>query len=57
MASVEELNKAIEIIRSHCKTKSKTVNGCDDCVLGEFCEACWDVPCYWENVEEDKNNG
>ena len=56
MASVEELNKAIEIIRSHCKTKSKTVNGCDDCVLSKFCEACWDVPCWWENVEEDKSN-
>lgn len=60
MASVEELNKAIEVIKNHCKSFRKNGKDCyrDYCPFGTNCPSeIGDVPpSDWEKVEEKSND-
>lgn len=56
MASVEELNNAIDVIRNHCKSFRERGKDCniDYCVFGTNCPVgIGDIPpSDWVNVEE-----
>lgn len=55
MASVEELNNAIDVIRNHCKYQSKTGDDCISCLLSVNCNLISRVekPLKdWENVTD-----
>lgn len=54
MASVEELNKAIEVIRNHCKNYNGYCWG--GCPFYINCAPKGNIepPCYWEDIEEEE---